>query len=355
MDFFRDRKVLITGNTGFKGSWLTAWLVRAGAKVYGVSKDVPSSPSMFETLNLERRIIHYVADIRDLRILRKIISDIQPEFVFHLAAQAIVSKGYADPIETFSSNIMGTANLLESLRELAYPCAAVIVSSDKCYENKDWDFGYRENDRLGGRDVYSASKGAAEIVFSSYSRSFFGNLPVKIASVRAGNVIGGGDWAPDRLVPDCVRAWSKGEPVLIRNPQSVRPWQHVLEPLRGYLLLAEALFTGKVPSGESFNFGPQASGNLIVETLVRKMSEIWGFDKPENAYRASGGSFQEANILRLNCDKAFFRLGWHPLLLQERMISNTCDWYKAFYLKKTDLAALTDAQIDDYQTLQGIK
>ncbi|MDI1270373.1 MAG: CDP-glucose 4,6-dehydratase [Polaromonas sp.] len=348
---YHGRRVLITGHTGFKGSWLTAWLLKLGADVVGVSKDVPTQPSMFEELSLAGRIRHVQADIRDLAAMRELVLLEQPDFVFHLAAQAIVSASYADPAETISTNVVGTMNILEALRQLVKPCAAVLVTSDKCYDNVEWVWGYRETDKLGGKDVYSGSKGAAELVINSYLHSFFQDKhPVRLAVARAGNVIGGGDWAKDRIVVDCMRAWSEGGKVEIRSPQATRPWQHVLEPLSGYLTLGQALDQRSQLHGEAFNFGPRAEQNRSVVELLGDLGGRWGFDSSDQAYSVTADiPFHEAGLLKLNCDKALLELKWVPNLDYAETIRLTGDWYTAFYKEKADMYALTMDQISTYE------
>lgn len=349
-DIFKNKKVLVTGNTGFKGGWLTVWLLKLGARVYGISKDVPTEPSIFRELHLSEKITHYEQDIRSARDMTRIIGDIKPDFLFHLAAQPIVSLSYRDPLETITSNVVGTANILEALRLLDLPCAAVIITSDKCYDNVEWVWGYRETDHLGGKDIYSGSKAAAEMIINSYHQSFFKGSPVRIASARAGNVVGGGDWAADRIVPDCMRAWSAKESVEIRNPGSTRPWQHVLEPLSGYLALAAKLAAGETPAGESFNFGPKAEQSYTVRKLIEDMSAYWGFADCRQSYRATGNSaFSEAGLLKLNCDKALYHLAWLPALEYEQMIEYVSSWYFSFYNGHKDMYGLTMEQIAAYE------
>lgn len=350
---YQGKKVLVTGHTGFKGSWLTAWLIGLGANVVGVSKNVPTRPSMFEELGLAAAIVHYQADIRDLGALRDIFSKEKPDFVFHLAAQAIVSTSYVDPMETMTSNVVGTMNVLEVLRFVDWPCAAVLITSDKCYDNVEWVWGYRETDRLGGKDIYSGSKGAAELVIKSYVHSFFtGNHPVRLAVGRAGNVIGGGDWAKDRIVADAVRAWSKGEPVEIRSPNATRPWQHVLEPLSGYLLLGQMLVRNQDLHGEAFNFGPKSEQNRTVAQLLLDMAKVWGLSERERIYRvAQAVSFHEAGLLKLNCDKALFHLDWQPTLDYREAVQMVGEWYVGFYEQRADMLSLTMEQIAHYEQL----
>lgn len=349
---FAGKKVLVTGNTGFKGSWLTVWLLKLGARVYGISRDVPTHPSMFEDLKLNDKITYYEQDIRDLDKVCTLFNEIKPDIVFHLAAQPIVSRSYRDPIETLSSNVMGTAHVLEALRRSSRPCYCVIITSDKCYDNVEWVWGYRESDRLGGKDVYSGSKGAAELVCRSYVHSFFQDAGIKVASARAGNVIGGGDWAADRIIPDCVRAWSQGQPVSVRNPNATRPWQHVLEPLSGYLSLAQALVQdpGRV-HGESFNFGPSSEQNYPVVRIIEDVSTQWNFKNPVDAYCVTGEStFAESNLLKLNCDKALHHLQWLPTLAYGRMIELVGSWYFNYYNKTGPMYEFTLDQISHYET-----
>lgn len=348
---YSNKKVLITGNTGFKGAWLSIWLESLGAKIYGVSKDIPTSPSMFESLNLGCKIEQHFIDVRDFDKLNDVIKRIEPDFVFHLAAQAIVSTSYENPVDTISTNVTGTMNVLESLRLLNKICTAIIITSDKCYDNVEWVWGYKETDALGGKDIYSGSKGAAELVFKSYFHSFFNNSDskVKVAVARAGNVIGGGDWAADRIVPDCMRAWSKGEIVEIRSPNATRPWQHVLEPLSGYLNLGSELYSDDSINGESFNFGPHSEHTSTVKKLLEDLSGCWKYDNPTNAYCITDDiKFHEAGLLKLNCDKALFHLKWIPTLNYNQLLNFTGDWYYNFYNSKLDMHQYTMNQIIEY-------
>lgn len=343
----------MTGHTGFKGSWLTTWLLKLGANVVGVSKDVPTHPAMFEQLALSGRMRNITGDVRDLALMRTLVSDIAPDFVFHLAAQAIVSTSYSDPVETMTTNIIGTMNVLESLRTLDRPCAAVLVTSDKCYANVEWVWGYRETDRLGGKDVYSGSKGAAELVIRSYVNSLFQNgHPVRIGIGRAGNVIGGGDWAKDRIIVDSIRAWTEGRSVEVRSPKAIRPWQHVLEPLSGYLTLGTAVAQQVELHGEAFNFGPRAEQTHTVAELLGDLGRHWGFSNPDDAHRVTDNvPFHEAGLLKLNCDKALARLKWESNLEYGETIRLVGDWYRAFHDKAADMYDYTIGQISEYERL----
>ena len=348
---YKHKKILVTGHTGFKGSWLTAWLLELGAEVIGFSKDIPTNPALFEVLGLQGQIHHVQGDIRDLQALKTLVAAEKPDFVFHLAAQAIVSVSYSDPCETITSNAIGTMNVLEALRSLDSPCQAVFITSDKCYDNVEWEWGYRETDGLGGRDIYSGSKGAAELIIKSYCHSFFDlkKSPVRLAVGRAGNVVGGGDWAKDRIVADIYRAWSEGRGVEIRSPMATRPWQHVLEPLSGYLNLGMKLSESCELHGEPFNFGPRAEQNRTVLGLLEDLSQHWGFDSPEDAYSVIDNiPFHEAGLLKLNCDKALFHLRWEPTLDYTQTVKFIADWYKTYYKASGDIVALTRAQLRAY-------
>ncbi len=352
-DIYHNKRILITGHTGFKGSWLTCWLLHLGAKVYGVSIGIPTQPSMFEALGLESQIGHFVGDIRNFDLMKEIVSDFQPDFVFHLAAQSIVSRSHDEPLETINTNVVGTANVLEALREMDKKCCGVIITSDKCYANVEWPWGYRETDILGGKDLYSSSKAAAEIIFKSYVHSFFPSNKkniVRLATTRAGNVIGGGDWAEDRIVADCMRAWSMGRKVEIRRPQATRPWQHVLEPLSGYLSLGQVLSQGIELHGESFNFGPRSEQNKTVKQLLEDLSGYWDFSAPTECFKVVDSiPFHEAGLLKLNCDKALFHLKWQPTLSYDETIEFVSRWYYDFYKKNKDIMALTVEQVELYQ------
>ena len=349
---FSGARVLITGHTGFKGSWLTQWLLGLGAEVAGYSSDVPTTPSLHELSGAQERIAHHRGDIRDVAGFREVVESCKPDFVFHLAAQAIVSTSYADPVETMSTNVVGTASVLDALRRVEHPCVAVIITSDKCYDNVEWPWGYRETDALGGRDVYSGSKGGAELVFRSFWHSFFrSEHPVRLATTRAGNVIGGGDWAADRIVADCVRAWQAGRKVQIRSPAATRPWQHVLEPLSGYLTLAQAMRGDATLSGESFNFGPRAEQNARVIDLLGDLGRVWGLKEAESYEITGNVPFHEAGLLKLNCDKALLRLRWQPTLSYDECVSMTGGWYRDVVRDGGDARAATHADIAAYENL----
>jgi CDP-glucose 4,6-dehydratase len=346
---FINKTVLVTGHTGFKGSWLIAWLRQLGANVVGVALDPPTEPSHFAQAQLSNQISDLRIDVRDRVSLERAIISAEPDFIFHLAAQSLVKRSYDDPVETWQINVLGTVHLLESLRKLDKPCAAVVVTSDKCYDNVEWVWGYRETDAMGGPDPYSGSKGAAELAIRSYIKSFFPekNSKVRIASARAGNVIGGGDWAADRIVPDCVKAWSIGESVELRNPKSTRPWQHVLEPLSGYLTLAIELSKRPELHGESFNFGPQAEQNRSVLELVQEMSLHWPSVRWGDLSTRET-LHHESNLLKLNCDKALHCLGWNAAMGFEDTVRMTAIWYALHHQQKKSMEKVTNQQISEY-------
>jgi CDP-glucose 4,6-dehydratase len=356
---FLNKTVVVSGHTGFKGSWLIAWLKHLGATVIGIALDPPSEPSHFNYANLGDGITDLRINILDASALQHAIVSAQPDFVFHLAAQAIVKRSYADPIETWKTNVLGTLHMLEALRKLKKHCAAVIVTSDKCYENVEWVWGYRETDILGGPDPYSASKGAAELAIRSHIKSYFPILTsnVRVSSARAGNVIGGGDWAADRIVPDCVKAWSIGDIAKLRNPKATRPWQHVLEPLSGYLSLALHLSQRPEIHGESFNFGPPAQQNHSVLELVQQMALHWDQVRWEYELETGTGPY-ESGLLKLNCDKALHHLSWHAVLGFQDTVKMTAEWYGDFYKDYSRIAETTYSQIKEYTVnarMQGLK
>ena len=348
---FQNKTVLITGHTGFKGSWLSMWLTSIGAKVIGVALEPPSQPSHFEAVGLIEITDDNRLDIRNGNDLKEIVSQTQPDFVFHLAAQALVKKSYNDPILTYQTNTLGTLNLLEALRPLKKKCAVVLITSDKCYDNVEWGWGYRETDPLGGPDPYSASKGAAELVIRSHVKSFFPKDGlVRIAVGRAGNVIGGGDWATDRVVPDCVRSWEKEKAVQLRNIQATRPWQHVLEPLSGYLTLATQLSQNNKLHGEPFNFGPPAHQNHTVLELVQAMARHWESANWEDISDSLERT-HESGLLKLNCDKALHYFGWQATLSFPETVRMTAEWYRSYYENSFTIREITYSQIREYENL----
>jgi len=351
---YSGKTVFVTGHSGFKGAWLCEWLLRLGAKVTGYSLPPPTTPSLFAQIGLEQRLHHIVGDIRDTAKLATAIQTAQPDFIFHLAAQPLVRESYRIPVETYDTNVMGTIRVLEAARTLAKPCALVCVTTDKCYENKEWVHGYREEDPLGGYDPYSSSKAAAEIAIAAWRRSFFKDLPVKVASARAGNVIGGGDWAADRIVPDCVRALQQQLPIAVRNKHATRPWQHVLEPLSGYLWLGAILAQptlGRV-GGEhltgAFNFGPSHDANRSVADLVEEVLKHWP-GKWED--RSDPKAVHEAKLLQLTTDKANALLGWSPAWGFVDSVRETIQWYHAAHQDSSSAALhrLTLQQIAAYE------
>jgi len=349
---FKNKKVLVTGHTGFKGSWLTSCLVLLGAKVIGLSINIPSNPSHFKAIKLQNRINHKKMDIRNLKLLKKIFQKYQPDYVFHLAAQSLVKKSYSDPTYTWETNTIGTLNVLESLREMKKNCIAVLITSDKSYKNLEIKRGYNENDILGGKDPYSASKASAELAIQSYISSFFPlqKTRVLIGIARAGNVIGGGDWAENRIIPDCVKSWSKNKKVLIRNPQSTRPWQHVLEVVWGYLLLSLSLKKNKKLHGEAFNFGPNYTKNYSVIFLVKLIRKYWkGISW--KVIKKNKKSFYESNLLKLNCNKAKKNLKWKCILSFSETIKMVADWYKSYYSKPKKIYKTSFNQIREYEKL----
>ncbi len=322
---WKGRRVLVTGHTGFKGGWLSLWLHQLGAEVTGFSLPAPTDPSLFEQTRLAELVNHVEGDVRDMDAVETAVNAARPEVVFHLAAQSLVRYSYDNPIETYATNVMGTVHLLDACRRAESVRAIISVTSDKCYENREWVWPYRESDPMGGHDPYSSSKGAAELVISAYRRSFF-ETGACIASVRAGNVIGGGDWATDRLIPDIVRAMISGERPLIRNPNSVRPWQHVMEALSGYLLIAERLLEERREFANAWNFGPSEDDAKPVAWIADRMLEMWG---AEGWDRPAGEQPHEAKLLKLDCSKARAALGWRPRLSLEKALEKVVDWHKS--------------------------
>ena len=347
-DIYRGSRVLVTGHTGFKGSWLALWLKHLGAEVAGFSVDIPSTPSNFDLLGLEQHLQHFVGDIRDRSCLEQVIDKFKPDIVFHLAAQALVRQSYEDPVSTFETNTMGMVNVLECIRTRPWISAAVLITSDKAYRNVEWCWGYRETDALGGNDPYSGSKSCADLVAQSYFQSYLRHTPTKVAITRAGNVIGGGDWAADRIVPDCIRAWSLGESVAVRSPRATRPWQHVLEPLSGYLWLgAKLLQQTEGLNGESFNFGPDANVNQTVSELLDSMASRW----PSAQWQIPQGSENgghEAQLLKLSCDKVLFHLNWQAVMKFPETVAFTVDWYRCWHMRQQDMYNYSVSQIEQY-------
>lgn len=344
---YRNRRILITGHTGFKGAWLSLWLSQLGANVAGYSAYLPSTPCCFEVLGLESRIVHHVGDVRDLDHILRVFRDFKPEIVFHLAAQSLVYASYDDPKRTFDTNVGGIVNVLECIRKTPDVTAAVMITSDKCYRNNEWTWGYRENDRLGGDDPYSASKACAELVCHAYATSFFTTHPSapRVATARAGNVIGGGDFSENRIIPDCVKAVSENKKNTIRHPDAVRPWQHVFEPLSGYLWLGAYLAAGEY-HGEAFNFGPEHATDHTVEDLVSAFLAHWNIS---NWYGQANEKKKKENImLKLCCDKARRFLNWRPALSFSETISMTAEWYKAFFLNPDHMTDFSIAQLNRY-------
>ena len=343
---FRGCRVLITGHTGFKGSWLAFMLHEAGAEVLGYALPPPQEKNHFSLLGLSKKIKHIEADMRDADKICNVMKEFKPEFVFHLAAQALVKSSYNDPKLTFDTNISGSVNLLEAIRKTDSVRSLIFVTSDKCYENNDWIWGYRENDQLGGHDPYSASKAAAELVFSAYSRSYFSKQnELGAASARAGNVIGGGDWSLDRIIPDCIRAIESGNKIQLRNPNATRPWQHLLEPLSGYMLLAISLLDEPKKYSGSWNFGPSTDGVKSVPDVTKHIMNKFNYKGVE--IKASDTDEHEANLLQLNCDKAKQLLNWKPKWNTEQALDATAVWYKEI-AQGTDACDVTRKQILDY-------
>ncbi len=350
-NFWLGKKVLVTGCTGFKGSWLVTWLLEMGADVYGYSLTPPTNPSMFKLLNLADKISYQVGDVRDYSQFSLFLNQTNPEIVFHLAAQPLVRYSYSNPIETYSTNVMGLVHVLEAIRHNKHIKVVVNVTSDKCYENREWHWGYRENEPMGGYDPYSNSKGCAELVTSCYRKSYF-NLQeygkshqVLLASGRAGNVIGGGDWATDRLIADMVLAFLNNSVVKIRNPLAIRPWQHVLEPISAYLLLAQKLYSGDTMAADGWNFGPNDSDVQNVEYIVQKISGLWGNNAKWEIDTANHP--HEANYLKLDCSRAREILGWSPSWSLDTTLNKITSWYKA-YVSQEDMYSITVTQINEY-------
>ena len=347
-EFWKGKHVFLTGHTGFKGGWLSLWLNSMGARLTGYALAPNTNPNLFSVLSIGDVVGEsHIADIRDLISLQSAMSKSKPDIVIHMAAQPLVRYSYINPVETYATNVMGTVNILESMRSVESVRAAVVVTTDKCYENKEWVWGYRENEPMGGLDPYSNSKGCAELVTSAYRQSYFSNPNTfnKIASARAGNVIGGGDWSKDRLIPDAIKAFEANLPLMIRNPLATRPWQHVLEPLSGYLILAQALYEKGSPYAAGWNFGPRDEGNRTVQEVVDLLISGWG----DKAGWEKDGSEQrhEANLLKLDCTKARLQLGWTPAWDLETAIQKIIQWQKA-YQAKENMQEVSLAQINQY-------
>lgn len=348
--FWQGKRVFVTGHTGFKGSWLCLWLEQMGSVVYGYALEAPTTPSLFHTASIVSGITSEIGDIRDAEQLFAAMARFQPEIVIHMAAQPLVRLSYAEPVKTYSTNVMGTINVLESVRKLGNVKAVVNVTSDKCYDNKEWVWGYREDEAMGGYDPYSNSKGCAELVASAYRNSFFNNAKytehgTALASCRAGNVIGGGDWACDRLIPDILRAFEQNHPVIVRNPHAIRPWQHVLEPLSGYLLLAQKLYDEGPSVAEGWNFGPDENDAQPVRYIVEQLVSYWG---ESAAWQLDGADHpHEAGYLKLDCSKAKMRLKWQPRWLLNQTLQRIVDWHKA-WLNGEDMRQHTVNEIQDY-------
>lgn len=352
-DFWRGKRVFLTGHTGFKGSWLSLWLQQLGANLTGYALEPPTNPSLFEEANVADGMISIIGDIRDLEGVNRAIASARPEIVIHMAAQPLVRLSYENPVETYATNVMGTVHLLESVRLVGGVKSIVNVTTDKCYENREWDWGYRENEPMGGYDPYSNSKGCAELVSSAYRSSFFNkdqydHHGVALATARAGNVIGGGDWAKDRLIPDILTAFDCHCPVNIRNPHALRPWQHVLEPLRGYLVLAERLYTQGPRYAEGWNFGPNDDDAKPVGWIVEKLVEMWGEDATWS--KDAGDHPHEASYLKLDISKARARLGWQPKLRLEDALNLIVEWTQS-RSDGANVRTLSLGQIKAYQTL----
>ncbi len=351
-NFYNNKNVFLTGHTGFKGSWLTLMLKELNANVTGYSLEPPTEPSLFEILKLKNKIKHLTGDVRDKDKFLKSIKEAKPEIIFHLAAQPLVRRSYSEPVLTYETNILGTLNLLEFSRQIESVRAVVIITTDKCYENKEWIYAYRENEPLGGYDPYSSSKACAELITAAYRRSFFNiddygkTHKTAIATVRAGNIIGGGDWTDDRLVPDIIRSLTGNKELLIRNPDSIRPWQHVLEPIAGYLYLASLMHKDGKSFSEPFNFGPDSNDILTVKDVVKRSVKAWG----SGSYKIKkDNELHEAKLLRLDTGKSLFKLNWKPVYNAGQAIDRAIDWYKEFYQNKNaDIYNFTVNQIDDY-------
>jgi CDP-glucose 4,6-dehydratase len=349
---YSGKTVLVTGHTGFKGSWLILWLQLLGARVIGYALPPHTEPSLFQLSNAQEGITHIIGDTRDLSKVREVCQTYKPDFVFHLAAQSLVRYSYEHPVETYETNVMGTIHLFEAIRATPSVRVCVNVTSDKCYENREWEYSYRENDPMGGYDPYSSSKGCAELITAAYRRSFFniGNSPsVRVASVRAGNVIGGGDWARDRLIPDCVRSLAAKSPVIVRNPEAVRPWQYVLEPLSGYLWLGACLWNTPSTFEGSWNFGPHTAGNVSVRQIVNQVVAMWGEGEWKHVCQEQSQEPHEARTLTLDITKSSSVLGWEPITSVSQAMTETIGWYLEQHRQRTlDVKAATLDRINRF-------
>jgi len=349
--FWKGRNVLLTGHTGFKGSWLSLWLDALGAKVTGYALEPPTQPSLFEQAKVANVVQSVFADIRDFQKVKDVVAECRPDVVIHMAAQSVVRHGYENPIETYSSNVMGTVHVMEAIRQLKHPCVFVNVTSDKCYANQEWVWGYRENEPMGGKDPYSNSKGCAELVTTAYRESFFSPASIKehgvaLASARAGNAIGGGDWTSNQLIPDLLRAFLSGKPCLIRNPSAIRPWQFVLEPLRGYLLLAERLAEDPSRFASGWNFGPAEDDAKPVSWIADELTRLWGGSA---SWSLDGAAHpREAHFLKLDTSKSRSILEWHPVLPLSQALGWIVEWYRVFQ-SGADLHSITRSQIEQYE------
>ena len=353
--FWKNKKVLITGHTGFKGGWLSLWLKHLGAEVIGVSLEPPTKPSIYESISVAEGMVSVIQDIRNGEEIKEIFKKHQPEIIFHMAAQPLVRYSYGNPVETYETNVMGTLHVLEGIRSVNSVLAAVMITTDKCYNNKEWEWGYRENEAMGGYDPYSSSKGAAELLIASYRDSYypigeFDQHNTAISSVRAGNVIGGGDWAEDRLVPDIIRSFQNNDMVYIRNPNSVRPWQHVLEPLSGYMQLAEKMVIDGDKYSQAWNFGPKEEDAKSVQWIVDKMAKLWGEDAKWQLDDSNHP--HEANYLKLDCSKAHARLQWYSKWGLEYALQKIVDWHRVEQ-NGGNLQMESIAQINEYMELGG--
>lgn len=350
---FEGKTVFVTGHTGFIGTWLITWLHNLGAKVVGFSLDIPTKPSMFEILDLTKDITHIMGDVRNLTHISECMLESKPDMVFHLAAQPLVRLSYEKPVETFQTNVMGTVNILESIKKVPSVKTCVVMTSDKCYENREISYAYKENDPLGGHDPYSASKGAAELVVSSYKRSFFNKMKndkhqVSISTIRAGNVIGGGDWAEDRIIPDCIRSLISKKAIPVRNPDSARPWQHVLEPISGMLCLAMKMWNDPAHYAGAWNFGPTNSAKITVRDLVLQVIDEWGEGRWVDVSQQNIDSLHEAGLLMLDSTKAKTMLGWNPVYSIREAVTETVSWYNSYADKTSKIRDFTINQIQNY-------